>query len=198
MNEWEWQLLEDEAPAESLHIGGVEVKPGDRVRLRPRQGGDIFDMALSGMVATIEAIEQDYEGQFQLAVVVDSDPDRDLGLKKQPGHRFFFAPEEVAPLPADVVQRKSYSDCGNREYLPRRRCLRRGSGEAPCGPIFSRGRPRSGLWHPRVRPGLRVAGRSRRHHSRGRVPARRRTRNGLRHRGGLGGTGFSRRAKSLE
>jgi hydrogenase maturation protease len=83
------------------------MKPGDRVRLRPRQGGDIFDMALSGMVATIEGIEQDYEGKFQLAVVVDDDPGRDLGMKRQPGHRFFFSPEEVEPLPGVAVQRNN-------------------------------------------------------------------------------------------
>ena len=79
-------------------MGGVELKPGDQVRLRPRKGGDIFDLALAGKTATIEAIEQDYEGQLQLAVVVDEDPGRDLGLKRQPGHRFFFGPEEVEPL----------------------------------------------------------------------------------------------------
>jgi len=95
MNEWEWQLLEDKAPVTSLNVDGVELKPGDRVLLRPRAGGDIFDLALAGQVATIESIEQDYEGQFQLAVVVDSDPGRDLGLKRQPGHRFFFSPHEV-------------------------------------------------------------------------------------------------------
>jgi len=97
MNEWEWQLLEDKAPVTSLNVAGVDLKPGDRVRLRPRAGGDIFDLALAGQVATIESIEQDYEGQFQLAVVVDSDPGRDLGLKRQPGHRFFFSPQEVEP-----------------------------------------------------------------------------------------------------
>jgi len=35
------------------------VKLGDRVRLRPRAGGDIFDLALAGKIAIIEAIEQD-------------------------------------------------------------------------------------------------------------------------------------------
>src|SRR5262249_32897179 len=29
----------------------------------------------------------------------DNDPGRDLGLTRQPGHRFFFSPEEVVPLP---------------------------------------------------------------------------------------------------
>jgi hydrogenase maturation protease len=105
MNEFEWQLLEDKAPIANLKVDGVELKPGDQVRLRPRKGGDIFDMALAGQVATIESIEQDYEGQFQFAVVVDSDPGRDLGLKRQPGHRFFFAPHEVEPVnePVEVM-----------------------------------------------------------------------------------------------
>jgi hydrogenase maturation protease len=98
VNEWEWQLLEDKAPIEFLNVEGVNLKLGDQVRLKPRSGGDIFDMALAGQIATIEAIEQDYEGKFQLAVVVDSDPGRDLGMQRQPGHRFFFLPEEVEPL----------------------------------------------------------------------------------------------------
>lgn len=98
MNEYEWHLLEDKNRVESLEIGGSEVKCGDRVRLRPRQGGDVFDVALAGRVATIEAIEQDYEGQLHLSVVVDEDPGRDMGMARQPGHRFFFAPSEVEPI----------------------------------------------------------------------------------------------------
>ncbi len=98
MNEWEWQTLEDHTPLESLTIGGVEVRPGDLVRLRPRAGGDVFDLALAGKAAIVETIEQDYEGQAHLAVVLEDDPGRDLGLLRQPGHRFFFSPQEVEPL----------------------------------------------------------------------------------------------------
>lgn len=98
MNEWEWQLLEDRTPVDSVRVGNVAVKKGDRVRLRPRQGGDIMDLALAGRTATIEAIEQDYENNILLAVVVDDDSGKDLGLLRQPGHRFFFAPAEVEPL----------------------------------------------------------------------------------------------------
>ena len=98
MNELEWQLLEDKTPVDSLCISGVEVRRGERVRLRPHAGGDIIDMALAGKTGTIEAIEQDYEGSFQLAVVLDDDPGKDLGMRRQPGHRFFFRPEEVEPL----------------------------------------------------------------------------------------------------
>lgn len=99
MNEWEWQVLEDKNPVESLEISGVALKIGHRVRLRPRQRGDVFDIALAGQSATVEGIEQDYEGKFHVCVVLDSDPGRDLGLMRQPGHRFFFGADEVDPLP---------------------------------------------------------------------------------------------------
>jgi hydrogenase maturation protease len=98
MNEWEWQLLEDKAPIESVCVSGLEVKKGDRVRLRPRKGGDVFDLALTGQTAAIESIEQDYEGKLHLAVVLEDDPGKDLGMLRQPGHRFFFAAEEIEPL----------------------------------------------------------------------------------------------------
>ncbi len=32
---------------------------------------------------------------LHVCVVVDDDPGRDIGLMRQPGHRFFFAPEET-------------------------------------------------------------------------------------------------------
>ena len=48
---------------------------------------------------SIECIEQDYEGKFHFAVVLDDDPGRDMGLLRQPGHRFFFDPDEVEPAP---------------------------------------------------------------------------------------------------
>lgn len=95
MNEWEWQLLEEKTTMESVQVSGSEIKQGNRVRLKPRAGGDIFDLALAGKIAVVEAIEQDYEGKVHLAVVLDDDPGRDMGMLRQPGHRFFFAPEEV-------------------------------------------------------------------------------------------------------
>ena len=97
MNEIDWHLLEDKTQLESVSIDGRAVRIGDRVQLRPRQGGDIFDLALQGKIAVIESIEQDYEDRIHLAVVLDDDPGKDLGMLRQPGHRFFFAPEEVQP-----------------------------------------------------------------------------------------------------
>lgn len=98
MDELEWQLLEERSELARVMVGGIELKTGDRVRLRPRAGGDIFDLALAGQVAIIESIEQDYESNAHLAVVLEDDPGRDLGMMRQPGHRFFFSPEEVEPL----------------------------------------------------------------------------------------------------
>ena len=101
MNEWEWNLLEAKTPLETLKIAGLEVKAGDRVRLNPGRRADIFDMALAGKTAVVESIEQDYEGNFHVCVVADDDPGRDIGMMRQPGHRFFFSPEEIEPLGPD-------------------------------------------------------------------------------------------------
>jgi hydrogenase maturation protease len=101
MNEWEWQLLEEKTPLDHLEISGVEVRMGSRVRLRPRKGGDVMDIALAGQIATIECIEQDYEGKQHVCVVLDDDPGKDMGLLRQPGHRFFFDAGEVEPLSPD-------------------------------------------------------------------------------------------------
>jgi hypothetical protein len=98
VNEWEWQLLEEKTPVESLPVDGVELRTGSRIRLRPRKGGDVFDLALEGKIAIIECIEQDYEGKFHFAVVLEEDPGSDMGMLRQPGHRFFFDPEEVEPV----------------------------------------------------------------------------------------------------
>jgi hypothetical protein len=98
MNEANWNNLEQHSPLTRVSLDGIELRPGDRVRLWPRKNSDIMDMALTGKVATIETIEQDYEGQIHVAVVVDDDPGKDLGLLRQVGHRFFYSLEEIEPM----------------------------------------------------------------------------------------------------
>jgi hydrogenase maturation protease len=96
----DWNPFEEEAKPklESVLVAGVELRPGDHVRLCPNKTADIFDLALRGQSAVIEAIEQDYDDKVHVAVILDNDPGRDLGALRQPGHRFFFAPDEVEPL----------------------------------------------------------------------------------------------------
>jgi hydrogenase maturation protease len=96
-----WEELERPGP-DTVEVDGVALRARSRVRLKPRKGGDVFDLALAGRTAVIEGIEQDLEGNVQLAVAIDDDPGRDLGLRRQPGHRFFFAPDEVEPLGDDA------------------------------------------------------------------------------------------------
>lgn len=98
MNEFSLRDLEDQVPLQSVRVFGVDLRAGDKVRLWPRRGGDVMDLAMQKKVATIEAIEQDLEGKVYLAVVLDDDPGRDLGLMRQPGHRFFFSTDEVEPM----------------------------------------------------------------------------------------------------
>jgi hypothetical protein len=93
-----WGPEADRRRLECVHIGAAEIRAGDRVRLRPRGRADIMDMVLAGMTATVEVIEQDFEGRVYLAVTVDEDPGKDLGMLRQPGHRFFFQTDEVEPL----------------------------------------------------------------------------------------------------
>src|SRR5919112_5245772 len=87
---------------QSVRVEGVELVKGSRVMLWPRSGGDIIDIALSGKVAFVEAIEQDYEDRIHIAVTLEDDPGRDLGEDRFLGHRFFFSPEEIEPLDFEV------------------------------------------------------------------------------------------------
>jgi hydrogenase maturation protease len=92
-----WEELRACAPR-SVEVAGADVRRGSRVLLAPRAGGDIFDVALRGRTAIVDSIEEDVDGRLKVAVTVEDDPGRDLGEARQPGHRFFFALDEVEPL----------------------------------------------------------------------------------------------------
>jgi hydrogenase maturation protease len=93
-----WEALERPGP-DAITVAGADLPTGSRVRLHPAPGGDVFDVVLAGRAAVIEAIEEDLDGRIRVAVVVEDDPGRDLGFARQPGHRFFFSPDEVEALP---------------------------------------------------------------------------------------------------
>jgi hypothetical protein len=92
----------DQAPS-IARVGGVELRPGSPVRLQPRGRADAFDFLLRGKMATVESIEQDYEGTVFVTVTVDDDPGRDFGRQGQIGHRFFFRLDEIEPVGAEEL-----------------------------------------------------------------------------------------------
>ncbi|MGW7356870.1 hydrogenase maturation protease [Streptomyces sp. NPDC054802] len=98
MNEREpWQVPQS-SPATTVLVNGIEIGRGSRVRLRPSRRADILDLAMAGLEAEVDAVQEDFEGQLHIAVLVHDDPGRDLGASGKIGHRFFFTPEEVEPL----------------------------------------------------------------------------------------------------
>jgi hypothetical protein len=96
-----WDPTVEQPKLENIRVAGELYRVGDRVRLWPMGDADILDIAMKGKLATIVAIEQDYEDRVYLAVTVDDDPGQDMGVAGKPGHRFFFRPEEVESLTKD-------------------------------------------------------------------------------------------------
>jgi hypothetical protein len=82
---------------DSIEIGGVPVRRGSRVLLRPgTRRADAYDLFLAGREATVAAVLHDVDGHEHLAVSVDDDPGADL--KVAHGRYLYFSPDEVDPL----------------------------------------------------------------------------------------------------
>jgi hypothetical protein len=81
-------------PALSYWRGnGIELRVGDQVRLRPRGNADIFDLALSGMLATIQAIERGLRRSLpHVAVTIDDDPVATSAVRRWSGTASFSRP----------------------------------------------------------------------------------------------------------
>jgi hydrogenase maturation protease len=92
-------VVTGEAPHPTVVIDGHCLRRGSRVRLRPRQRADIFDVALRDQIAVVDAIEEDLEGTVHVAVTLEADPGRDLSARI--GQRFFFAVDELEPFAQD-------------------------------------------------------------------------------------------------
>ena len=93
----EWDPFAAHPVRESARWPWGTLRVGDAVRLVPRDGADVIDIALRGRLATVESIEMDFEDRIHVAVVVDDDPGKDFGLMRQPGHRFFFSLDDIEP-----------------------------------------------------------------------------------------------------
>ena len=88
---------------EKVCVNGAEFKIGDRVVIRPKRRADAFDLMLAGKIAVIESVEQNVDGEAHLALVLENDPGADLGMARQPGHRFFYKPDEVEPVNTEAA-----------------------------------------------------------------------------------------------
>ena len=82
---------------ETVVVADQTVRKGSLVRLRPKAGGDVFDLALADRLAAVESIEQDSDGKLHVTVTLEDDPGRDLGAMRALGHRFFFGIDEIEP-----------------------------------------------------------------------------------------------------
>jgi hydrogenase maturation protease len=91
-----WEELGRPGP-EATVVDGVEVRRGSRVRLRPLARRDAWDAILAGRTAIVESLEEDLDGGLHVVVSLADDPGRDLG-DARPGHRYFFAADEIEPL----------------------------------------------------------------------------------------------------
>jgi hypothetical protein len=86
--------------SDAVLVGGVAVRKGSRVRLRPSRRADAQDMFLAGQVAVVTAVLSDVDGETHVAVVLADDPAADL--HDWYGRYWYFAPDEIEPLPAEM------------------------------------------------------------------------------------------------
>ena len=80
---------------DSVSVGGVMVAGGSRVRLTPGRA-DAQDMFLAGRTAVVQAVLNDVDGGWHLAVSLEDDPTADL--MSAHGRYLYFHPDEVEPL----------------------------------------------------------------------------------------------------
>ncbi|MFD3523203.1 hypothetical protein [Streptomyces sp. NPDC058653] len=100
-----WDPAADAAvsPAsDSVVIEGVPVTKGSLVRVHPSRRADAQDLFFAGRVARVTAVLSDVDGGVHVALVLVDDPAADL--HDWYGRYFYFAPDELEPLPAGAPE----------------------------------------------------------------------------------------------
>ena len=90
---------------DAVVIDGVRVAQGSLVRVHPTRRADAQDLFFADRVARVTAVVNDVDGRVHVALVLVDDPAADL--HDWYGRYFYFAPDELEPLP------------GNADNLPR-------------------------------------------------------------------------------
>ncbi len=83
---------------DSVLVNGVPVAQGSRVLLRPSRRADAQDLFLAGLTAVVSRVYFDVDGGTHVGVMLEDDPGSDL--YGATGRYYYFAPEEIEPLPA--------------------------------------------------------------------------------------------------
>ncbi|WP_242573473.1 hypothetical protein [Streptomyces sp. NP-1717] len=87
-----------EPGSDSVVIEGVAVAKGSLVRVHPSRRADAQDLFFAGQVARVTAVLSDVDGGVHVALVLVDDPAADM--HDWYGRYFYFAPDELEPLPA--------------------------------------------------------------------------------------------------
>ena len=175
MNEWEWQRLEDKTPGRIARDSWAS-KSGEA-----NASGCARALAAMSSISRSQAKSRPSNPSSRItkasctcASLWTTIPVRDIGLMRQPGHRFFFAPSEVEACSRwmnriTAMPGKRDTDRRNRQHFSGGRWVRRRSRQSTSPSHFSARCSCRGLRHPRLRSRVRPDGRLRDHHSRGRL-----------------------------
>ena len=82
-------------------VAGARVQRGSRVVLRPARRADAQDLFLAGQEAVVAKVYFDVDGETHVAVALAADPGADL--YDATGRYYYFAPDELEPLPSRVT-----------------------------------------------------------------------------------------------
>ncbi|NDZ81880.1 hypothetical protein G3I19_25775, partial [Streptomyces sp. SID10853] len=87
--------------SDAVVIDGVSVSQGSLVRVHPARRADAQDLFFAGQVARVTAVLSDVDGGTHVALVLVDDPAADM--HDWYGRYFYFAPDELEPLPAGTT-----------------------------------------------------------------------------------------------
>jgi hypothetical protein len=100
-----WDPAADEAvhpDVDAVTVGGARVSKGSIVRVHPHRWADAQDLFFADQLARVTAVLSDVDGAVHVALVLLDDPAADL--HESYGRYFYFAPEELEPLPGGIDQ----------------------------------------------------------------------------------------------
>ena len=99
-----WDPAADEnvqPEVDAVMIDGVSISRGSLVRVHPSRRSDAQDLFYADQVARVAVVVSDVEGNIHVGLVLVDDPATDM--HDWYGRYFYFAPDELEPLPAGVT-----------------------------------------------------------------------------------------------